>query len=380
MKVTMKKVLLTATVQSHIVQFHKPLVQMLHEKGYEVHVAARNNLAEKNGLSLDFADRVFDVPFSRSPKSRDNFTAYRMLKQIIADGGYAVVHCNTPMGGIVTRLAAAKVRRQGTAVLYTAHGFHFYRGAPKQNWLVFYPVEKWMSRLTDCLVTITTEDYQLAKEKFHCPVFHLHGVGADSSRFFERSVQEKAALRQRLGFAQDTKIILNVGELLPNKNQAAAVRAVKQVVEQYPNTQLLLAGNGPERANLERLVAELGMESHVTFLGYTTELPAYQNIADVLLACSFREGLPLNVMEAMLCATPVVASNNRGHRELIKEGVTGVLADASDPSAFAAGLTTLLDDPELAQKMGRQGQQAVQPFTDQNVYEELKCLYQIETE
>ena len=164
------KVLLTATVQSHIVQFHKPLVEMLHAHGCEVHVAARDNLAEKNGLKLDFVEKVYNVPFARSPKSVDNLKAYEQLKKIIDDGHYDIVHCNTPMGGIVTRLAARDARKNGTKVIYTAHGFHFYQGAPKKNWLLFYPVEKFFSRLTDILITITHEDYKLAKEKFHCQV------------------------------------------------------------------------------------------------------------------------------------------------------------------------------------------------------------------
>ena len=132
----MRKVLLTATVQSHICQFHKPLVEMLREQGdVEIHVAARNNLAEKNGLKLDFVDKVYDIPFSRSPKSTDNIKAYKQLKKLINEEKYNIIHCNTPMGGIVTRLAAKKARKKGCKVIYTAHGFHFYKGASKKNWI-----------------------------------------------------------------------------------------------------------------------------------------------------------------------------------------------------------------------------------------------------
>lgn len=244
------KVLLTATVQSHICQFHKPLVEVLHEHGCEVHVAASDNLAEKNGLKLDFVDRVFNVPFARSPKSTDNIKAYKQLKQIINDGHYDVVHCNTPMGGIVTRLAARKARKQGTKVIYTAHGFHFYQGAPKKNWIVFYPIEKFFSRLTDILITITHEDYKLAKEKFHCHVEHMHGVGVDEKRYFPVDVEEQQKLRKELGFTSAQKIILCVGELLPNKNQQMAIRMMQHVVKQFPDAMLLIAGNGPEKDNL----------------------------------------------------------------------------------------------------------------------------------
>ena len=157
------KVLLIATVQSHICQFHKPLVAMLHEHGCEVHVAARNNLAEKNGLKLDFAEQVFDVPFQRSPFSPKNLGAYKQLKKIVGEGSYDVIHCNTPVGGVVGRLAARKSCKRGTKVFYTAHGFHFYKGAPKKNWLIWYPVEKFMCRHTDKLITINEEDYQIGR-------------------------------------------------------------------------------------------------------------------------------------------------------------------------------------------------------------------------
>ena len=162
----MLKVLLTATVQSHICQFHKPLVQMLREHGdVEIHVAAKNNLAEKNGLALDFVDKVYDVPFSRSPKSLDNIRAYRELKEIIDVEKYDIIHCNTPMAGIVTRLAAIATRKRGTKVIYTAHGFHFYHGAPKINWIVYYPIEKCFAKLTDTLITINDEDYNIASQR-----------------------------------------------------------------------------------------------------------------------------------------------------------------------------------------------------------------------
>ena len=145
----MKKILLVATVQSHICQFHKPLVNMLHDHGCEVHVAARNNLAEKNGLKLDFVDRVFDIPFDRSPLNTHNITAYRMLKTIIDAEQYDVIHTNTPVGGILGRLASRKARSVGAKVFYTAHGFHFFRGGAKKNWMLYYPLEKYMCRYTD---------------------------------------------------------------------------------------------------------------------------------------------------------------------------------------------------------------------------------------
>src|SRR5699024_4264780 len=140
--IIMKKVLLTATVQSHIAQFHKPLINLLQDKGYEVHIAARDNLSEKNNLRLEEPDRIFNIPFDRSPLSIKNILAYSELKKILSENKYNIIHCNTPMGGVITRLAARKYRKKGTKVFYTAHGFHFYKGSPKSNWLLYYPIEK----------------------------------------------------------------------------------------------------------------------------------------------------------------------------------------------------------------------------------------------
>lgn len=370
-----EKVLLIATVQSHICQFHRPLAAMLHEQGCEVHVAARDNLAEKNGLKLDFAERVFDVPFQRSPFSPKNLKAYRQLKRIIDQGGYDVIHCNTPVGGVLGRLAARNARKRGTRVLYTAHGFHFYQGAPKKNWLIWYPVEKLMCRFTDTLITITEEDYALAAEKFPVQVARIHGVGANSQKYQKLSPEECASLRQQLGFHPAEKLVLCTGELLPNKNQITAIRAMKTVTEQLPEAKLLLAGNGPTLPELQAEVAALGLQKNVVFLGYRTDLERYANVADIIVSCSFREGLPMNIVEGMLLAKPVVASVNRGHRELIVPEKTGFMLPPGDANAFAEKLLLLMKNPALAAQMGQTGQEKALLYADENVRKELKEIY-----
>ena len=367
-----KKVLLTATVQSHIAQFHKPLAKMLHDNGYEVHVAARDNLAEKNGLKIDFADKVFDVPFERSPLSPKNLKAYKEVKRIIDNGDYDFVHTNTPAAGVYTRLAACKARKKGTCVIYTAHGFHFYNGAPKKNWLIYYPIEKLCARLTDKLVTITEEDYALASKNFKTNVYHIHGVGSNSGRFYVLDEEERNNIRKKLGISHETKVIVNVGELLPNKNQKTAISAMKKVVEKYPTAKLYIAGNGPELENLTALVKEKGLNNNVEFLGYTLELNEYNNIADCSVACSYREGLPLNVMEAMLCGNAVVASNNRGHRELVADGETGFIVEPTDADAFTDRIIKVLENPAA---YSQSALEKAQLFTDRNVYSELKEVY-----
>lgn len=366
----MKRVLLVASVQSHIGQFHKPLMSLLKENGWEIHVAARNNLDEKDGLQLEYPDKIFDIPFQRSPLDRRNINAYRQLKALLASNHYDVIHCNTPVGGVLARIAAHKYRKRGTKVYYTAHGFHFYHGAPVLNWLIYYPIEKILARYTDKLITINQEDYELARQKFCCPVFRTHGVGANSKKYriIDRNEQDKL----RADLELNGHILISVGELLPNKNQKTAVCAVKKVLESYPDTCLLIAGNGPEKESLEETVRKEGIQEHVRFLGYTTQLQRYLEASDVEVACSYREGLPLNVLEAMLCGKPVVASNNRGHREIIKDGINGFLVDADDIEAYAKAICRLLSSQELDQGDIRE---SVESYTDNSVRLELKAVY-----
>lgn len=369
------KVLLTATVQSHICQFHKPLVEVLHEHGCEVHVAAKDNLAEKNGLKLDFVDKVYNVSFARSPKSKDNLQAYKELKKIIYEEHYDVIHCNTPMAGIVTRLAARKARSLGSKVYYTAHGFHFYKGAPKKNWIVFYPIEKFFSRMTDMLITITKEDYKLASKKFFCHVEYIPGVGVDEKRYHSVSKEEQLKIRQQLGFLPEQKILLCVGELLPNKNQQMVIRAMKEIVKEYPDSQLFLAGNGPEKDNLENIIQNLGLQENVKMLGYVTNLEEYQKVTDVSISCSKREGLPLNIVEAMMSGTPVVASKNRGHRELICNGENGFIVNINDISSMVKHVLRLFSNHKLYDEISEFAKKYAKKYSSGEVKKKLEKIY-----
>ena len=369
------KVLLVATVQSHICQFHRPLVAMLHEHNCEVQVAARNNLAEKNGLKLDFADQVFDVPFQRSPFSWENWKAYHQLKYIIEMGDYDVVHCNTPVGGVLGRLAARRARKNGTRVFYTAHGFHFFKGAPKRSWLIWYPVEKLMSRFCDTLITITEEDYAFAKRKFPCEVEHIHGVGVDAKRFHPITDEERIQIRAAEGLETDDYVILCVGELNTNKNQDKLISAVSLVKNEIPNLKVLLAGNGPREAEYRRQITELGLTDQVRLIGYRPDLEHITPAVDLVVSCSRREGMPLNIIEAMLCQKPVLASHNRGHDELIEDGITGFLVDPNDVKAYAARILQLALDKGKAAKMGERVYEKALRYTADSVSNEMQDIY-----
>lgn len=358
------KILYTATVLSHICQFHLPHMKALQEKGWEVHVAAHDNLAVKNGLQLKYCDRFIEVPFSRSPKSADNLKAYRQLKKLLAEEHYDVILCNTPMGGIVTRLAAKKARKRGTKVVYMAHGFHFFKGASKKNWLVFYPIEKHMAKYCDLIITVNEEDYALAKERFgnRTRIAHIHGVGVDEKRYHPVTAVEQCAMREAEGLKENDFVILCTGELNENKNQKTLISAAGLLKDKLPKLKVLLAGNGPKEQELRDLIALLGLQDNVKLMGYRTDLERVTPAVDLVVSCSFREGMPLNIIEAMLCKKPVVASHNRGHDELVSKQ-TGMLIDPNDAEGFAEAIEKLAADPQTRIALGENAFEKARPYS-----------------
>ena len=374
----MKRVLLTATVQSHICQFHRPLVRMLHAKGYEVHVAARNNLAEKNGLKLDFVDKVFDIPFSRSPLSKDNIKAYKCLKTILKNEHYDVIHCNTPMGGVVTRLAANAYRKSGTIVVYTAHGFHFYKGSSLSSWLIYYPIEYVLGKLfTDKLITVSNDDFQLAKRKGLCnKVFRIHGVGINEKKYHIYSDEEVCNRRKELNLLEEDFVGICTGELNKNKRQILVINALPQIVKEVPNFKMMFAGNGAEHDVLQARITELGMDEFAKMIGYCPNLQDYVKVADFAISASKREGMPMNLLEAMSCEKPVIGSINRGHKEYIEDGVNGFLVDEDNISdKIADRIIYLAKDKTLYRRLSKQAIQTAEAYKESQVEKELFNIY-----
>ncbi len=372
------KILYTATVLSHICQFHLPHMKILQEQGWEVHVAAHDNLAVKNGLQLKYCDKFIEIPFARSPKSPSNIKAYRQMKKLLAREHYDVILCNTPMGGIVTRLAAKKTRRQGTRVIYMAHGFHFFKGSSKASWLIYYPIEKHMARYCDLLITINEEDYALAQEKLgdRTEIAHIHGIGVDEQRYHPATAEEQLAMRRAEGLTPDDFVILCVGELNENKNQKTLVSAAARVKDTVPHLKVLLAGNGPKEQELRDQIASLGLQDTVKLLGYRTDLERVTPAVDLVVSCSRREGMPLNIIEAMLCKKPVVASHNRGHDELVTDGETGYLLAPGDIAGFADAIDTMAMKAELKTLLGNAGYQKARYYKVSSVSAELKEIFE----
>lgn len=365
------KILYVATVLSHICQFHLPYLQMLQEQGHEIHVAAHDNLAVKNGLQLKYTDRHIEIPFERSPFDPRNIKAYRRLKQLLNRERYDLIVCNTPVGGVLTRLAARHCRKEGTRVVYIAHGFHFYKGASKKNWLLFYPLEKALARLCDVVVTINEEDYSFAKKHFPGKVAHIHGIGVREDRYHPVAAAEKAEMRRSEGLSDDDFVVLCTGELNENKNQKTLISAAALLKDQIQGLKVLLAGNGHKEQALREQIAAEELEEVVKLLGYRTDLEKLVPAVDVVASCSKREGLPLNIVEAMLCKKPVVASVNRGNAELVDDGVTGYLVEPEDAESFAARILRLKQDSALKTRLGEAACAKAQDYTVLQVSQEI---------
>ena len=368
------KILYVATVLSHICQFHLPHLKALKEQGHEVHVAAHDNLAVKNGLQLRYADRHIEIPFERTPFRIQNIRAYRMLKALIDSENYDLIVCNTPVGGILTRLAARRARKHGAKVVYIVHGFHFYKGAPIRNWILYYPLEKHMARLCDVVVTVNEEDYRFAKDRFPGRVEHICGIGVDSERFHPATEEEQRAMRLREGLADEDFTVLCTGELNENKNQKTLVSATALLKDKIPNLKVLLVGNGPKEAELKAQIRDLGLENTVRMLGYRTDLERIVPAVDAVASCSRREGLPLNIVEAMLCEKPVVTSDNRGHRELVENGVNGFIFLPEDSEGLAENLLQIGQKHDLARTMGLEGSQKARQYTVNEVKKQLRVI------
>ncbi len=366
----MKKVLYVATVFSHVCQFHLPYLEKFKEKGYEVWVAGRDNLAEKNGLSLKHVDNAVDIPFRRSPFNPKNIKAYKQLKALINKENFDIIVCNTPVGGILTRLAGNKARKKGTKIVYIAHGFHFYKGASKKNWMLYYPLEKHFAKKCDYLVTITNEDYELASKKFKTKVVRMHGVGVDDNRHYPVSEEQKLSLRKEIGVGDNDFICLCVGELNKNKNQKFLINLVPKLKEQIPNFKLWLAGNGNSKEELEEQIKNLKVSDCVTLLGYQPKIENYVRASDVVLTASKREGLPFNVVEAMLTKRPVVASVNRGHKELISDDETGFMTDNSEE--FINQIISLSKDSKLYEAISENAFNYAQSYTIKSTINEFE--------
>lgn len=298
-----RKVLIVATIDKHIESFHLPFIEELYKNGYLVDVASNGT------ATFPFVNQKFNIPFTRNPISKDNLKSYKQLKKIINDNVYDIIHCHTPVGGAVGRLAA---KNSNSKVVYTAHGFHFYEGAPVKNWLVFYPIEKYLSKYTNLLITINKEDYVLAKNRFKkTRVKYVPGIGIDLDLIKEN--QKNTNFRKEIGAKIDDIVFLSVGELNFNKNHQLVIETLSKIKEK--SFIYAIAGEGPLKQDLIECINDKGLNNKVKLLGYRNDVISIMKQSDIFLFPSKREGLPVSIMEAMSTNMIIIASDIRGNRD-----------------------------------------------------------------
>ena len=365
----MKKVLIVASVISFIEWFNQENILFLQkELGCEVHVACNLDYMDDTDVNRTVAyveqsgkDGIIwhNIPFDRSPLGKKNMGAYRMLRQLINENVFDLIHCHTPAASVYTRLAARKARKRGATVMYTCHGFHFHNASSKKNWLIYYPIERQLSRYCDYLVTICKEDYYRA-QRFHTRnVRYIPGVGVDIKRF-ESAQVDKEVYKASIGVKGNAVMILSVGELIERKNHEVIIKALS--IPDRRDIYYVICGKGPLKEYLVKLSEELKVKERVIFLGFRQDIPELCKTADIGAFPSKIEGLGLAGIELMAAGIPLIASNIHGILDYVKNGVTGYACPPDDADAFASAIVKLTDDPDLRKKMKDPCQKAVRQF------------------
>ncbi|PLR85416.1 glycosyltransferase family 4 protein [Bacillus sp. V33-4] len=364
----MKKILIVSTVSRQFYLFEQGNIEVLKSLGYEVHTAANFNDANERLNSLDIIRH--HIVIERSPFSKKNIKAYRQLKKLMKSENYDAVHCHSPVGGVLARLATKAVGI--SPVIYTAHGFHFFKGAPLLNWLVYYPVELVLSKLTDVLITINEEDYRVAQRFKAKNVIYIPGIGIDTNKFNQVLI-DRGKKREELGISNDTVVLLSIGEMIKRKNHETALRALSKINGQ--NFLYLICGTGKLEGYLRNLANNLGIEDKVRFLGFRNDISEICIDSDIFLFPSYQEGLPVSVMEAMSAQLPIVCSAIRGNIDLVENGKGGYVLQPDDVDGFSVRLQELMSNAQMRKRMGRSNAEVVKKFDTTVVKEKMSKLY-----
>lgn len=337
----MKKVLFIAN-HAGFSKFNVPYFQWFKNQGWEVH-----NISP--GLEVGSVDKQFNVQICRNPWSITNLKAYYKIKKICHLEHYDLIHCHTPVGGVLGRLCGHIYK--DTKVIYTAHGFHFFKGASFINWIIYYPIEKILAKKTDCIVTINSEDYEIAKKKFKSVVRMIPGVGVDVSRFSPFSCKiEKYDTRLEFGLAKDDFVMVYCAQFIKRKNHKYILDIVSYLNKSIPCLKIIFVGSGPLMSKLQSVCKEKKIENFVIFLGYRQDVERIYKISDLIISTSYQEGFGISLVEGMACGLPVVCSDIRGHNEIIN-GINGFRVALSDKKSFIDKIQLLYCNKKLREEI-----------------------------
>lgn len=366
------RVLYIATSDIHLDTFHRPYLNWLAEEGIQVDIVVEN----RGDKVFDVVSKTFYLDFPRSLFKKKLYQTYRELKNIIDLGDYDIIHCHTPIPSMLTRLAARKARKKGAKVLYTAHGFHFYKGGPIVRWLTYYPAEYFLSCFTDAIITINQEDYDYVNGKMcHKDSYYIKGIGVDSKKFRPFSNQEITEKRHELGVGKDAFILLYVAEFIPRKNHEFIIKALPTLIQSIPEIIVIFAGKGILMDRMMSLANKLEVSPYIQFLGFRNDIHLLSGMADIGISSSKHEGLGLGLAEEMMCRKPIVASFDRGHKEMIVPGQTGFMFEPNNQAQFIKYVVELYNDNELRTRMGENAFEKSKEFDISNSLESMKKIY-----
>ena len=367
------KLLYIATSDIHLKGFHQPYIKWLTEQEIQVDMAVEN----RGNLVIPEITHSHYLEFPRSLFKKQLFTSYKELKRIIDEGNYDIVHCHTPIPSMLTRLASRRARRKGTKVLYTSHGFHFYKGGPLSRWFTYYLAEWFLSKFTDGIVTINQEDFDTIQNKLwlHKDSFFIKGIGVDSSKFRPFDENERKKKRKELGLLQDDFVLLYVAEFIPRKNHQFILKTLPKLKAEIPQLKVLFAGKGILEEQMKQLSKNLKIEEVVSFLGFRKDVPELAAISDVGISSSKHEGLGLGLTEEMFCKVPIVASYDRGHKEMIIQGETGFMFQQGNSEEFIEYINRLYLNNEQRITMGEKAYEKAQEFEISNSLNSMIQIY-----
>ncbi len=364
------KILYVTTISNTVNAFLIPHIKMLIDGGHQVDVAFNIEQEVKPEI-IEMGCKVYELPLQRSPLSRDNFRAYKMLKNIIISGGYDLVHTHTPVASAIVRVACRKL--SSIKVFYTAHGFHFFKGAPIRNWLIYYPIEKWLAKYTDTLITINKEDCERAKSQFKAKrVEYIPGVGIDVDKFNKVDI-DRYLKRKELGLPTDAFVVLSVGELNKNKNHEVIIKAISKIGN--PHIHYVICGEGQLDGYLRNLSKELCIEKRVHLLGFRKDIAEIGKASDIFAFPSKREGLGLAAIEAMACGLPIITSNVHGIVDYSIDGITGFARNPKDLDGIISSIKVLIGSKQQIQQMGEHNLSEVNKYALENVLNKMGKIY-----
>lgn len=356
-----KAILFVATAGSHIYHFMLPFMQMMADRGYAVDVLTSKDHTHHKLMASSCIRSFYPLDLSRNPLHIKNIRAYRYMKRLLQKNAYSIIHTNSPVSSFYIRLAARKLT--DTKMIYMAHGFHFFRGAPLKNWLLYFPAEWLASHFTNEIITINHEDYLVAKRHFKsCPVHYVQGTGLDLDTYHAAPKEEDAPLT-----------LLCVGEFTKRKNHKQIIKALPLITDMIEDARIWFVGIGPQFTPCKELARELGVLDHTYWLGFRYDVPELLNQADVVVLASYHEGVPRCLLEAMACKKPIVATDARGSRELVADGENGYLVKCDDVEGFAKACVRVLNADMEA--MGQKSYEMVQPYDVSIVKERILKIY-----